>query len=45
MVHRIVQQHGGMVEASSRPGRGTRMSVHLPVPGLLESEDVSEEAK
>ncbi len=38
MVHRIVQQHGGMIEATSDPGRGTRMIVHLPIQGLLREE-------
>ncbi len=38
MVHRVVQEHGGMIEAESRRGRGTRMIVHLPIPGLLREE-------
>lgn len=37
-VHRVVQQHGGMIEATSRRGRGTRMIVHLPISGLLREE-------
>lgn len=31
LVHRIVDEHGGMVEFESEPGRGTRFVVHLPV--------------
>ena len=27
----IVEAHGGHITAESRPGRGTRMSIHLPV--------------
>jgi signal transduction histidine kinase len=31
VVRRIVVSHGGDVEARSRPGRGTRITVHLPI--------------
>jgi signal transduction histidine kinase len=34
-VRRIVMEHGGDVEASSEEGRGTCMSVFLPVPPTL----------
>lgn len=35
MVHRIVQEHGGMVSASSQPGEGTAVHFHLPLRGML----------
>ncbi|HSL83009.1 MAG TPA: ATP-binding protein [Thermoanaerobaculia bacterium] len=35
MVHRIVQEHGGMVSASSKPGEGTAVHFHLPLRGML----------
>jgi signal transduction histidine kinase len=31
MVHRIVTRHGGDVELSSTPGKGTRVSIRLPL--------------
>ena len=31
IVKRLVEAHGGRVTAESEPGRGTRISVHLPV--------------
>ncbi|MEW6546242.1 MAG: ATP-binding protein [Bacillota bacterium] len=31
LVHRIVDEHAGMVEFESEPGKGTRFLVHLPV--------------
>lgn len=37
MVHRIVQEHGGMVSASSKPGEGTAITFHLPLRGMLRS--------
>jgi PAS domain S-box-containing protein len=37
MVHRIVQEHGGMVSASSKPGEGTAITFHLPLRGMLKS--------
>lgn len=30
LVHRIVQQHGGLIAATSEVGRGTRFTVRLP---------------
>jgi nitrogen-specific signal transduction histidine kinase len=30
LVHRIVQQHGGLISASSEIGRGSRFTVRLP---------------
>lgn len=37
MVHRIVQEHGGMVSATSKPGEGTGITFHLPLRGMLGS--------
>ncbi|RME72826.1 MAG: PAS domain S-box protein, partial [Verrucomicrobia bacterium] len=31
MVHGIVQQHGGFMQIDSEPGRGTSVSVHIPI--------------
>ena len=31
IVKTIVEAHGGRVDAASRPGEGTRMSVYLPL--------------
>lgn len=36
MVHRIVQEHGGIVSAASEPGEGTEIVFHLPLHGVLE---------
>lgn len=30
VTHQIVEAHGGRIDVESAPGRGTRMSVHLP---------------
>jgi hypothetical protein len=30
MVHGIIEQHRGRIEVDSRPGKGTRVSIHLP---------------
>lgn len=36
IVKRVVEEHGGSVEAGNRPGGGARLTVRLPVPrGLL----------
>jgi signal transduction histidine kinase len=32
LVHRIIADHNGTVEAHSRPGEGTRFAVCLPLP-------------
>ncbi|MEW5933835.1 MAG: ATP-binding protein [Bacillota bacterium] len=34
LVHRIVDEHAGMVEFESEPGKGTRFVVHLPIQAL-----------
>ena len=31
MVHAIVENHGGLITVSSKPGKGTTVSVSLPV--------------
>lgn len=36
IVYRIVEEHGGRIEAESRPGEGTAIVVELPVAGPLE---------
>lgn len=38
LVFSIVQHHGGMIEATSAPGEGTRFTVRLPLHGVLEPE-------
>ncbi len=43
MVHRIVQEHGGMVSASSKPGKGTGITLHLPLRGMLGSRPSEQE--
>jgi CheY-like chemotaxis protein len=30
MVHGIIEQHHGWIKVDSRPGKGTRVSIHLP---------------
>jgi CheY-like chemotaxis protein len=30
MVHGIIERHGGRIEVDSKPGEGTRVSIHLP---------------
>lgn len=37
----IVEAHGGRIEAASRRGKGTRMSIHLPLLPKGETEDQS----
>lgn len=44
LVYRIVQHHGGMVDVESEPGRGTRMTVRLPVAGMLGGRDDADAA-
>jgi signal transduction histidine kinase len=41
VVKAIVGDHGGAVDLTSRPGEGTRVTVHIPLPG---SPNVREEA-
>ena len=36
LVARVVEQHEGRVEASSRPGRGTRITLWLPLEAVLD---------
>jgi signal transduction histidine kinase len=30
-VHRIIQNHNGLITVESSPGQGTRFSIYLPV--------------
>lgn len=43
LVHRIVQQHGGLVTAASEPGRGTRILVRLPRGEMLTAVEAAGE--
>jgi signal transduction histidine kinase len=31
VVHSIVTEHGGCIDVNSRPGQGTRISIHFPI--------------
>lgn len=42
-VRRIVEDHGGAVRLTSRPGRGTNVAVWLPLVAAFEAEPVVEE--
>jgi signal transduction histidine kinase len=33
LAHKIIQEHGGMIEVKSAVGAGTTFRVHLPIPG------------
>jgi CheY-like chemotaxis protein len=39
VVHGIVQEHGGVIRAESRPGEGTRMDVLLPARSGIPAND------
>jgi two-component system phosphate regulon sensor histidine kinase PhoR len=45
IVKHIAQLHGGSVEAASEPGRGTTISVVLPLRPVIESEEGLEKAQ
>ena len=32
LAHKIIQEHGGMIEVKSAVGSGTTFLVHLPIP-------------
>ena len=32
IAHQVVESHGGRIEIESEPGRGTSVTIHLPVP-------------
>jgi PAS domain S-box-containing protein len=42
MVYGVVKNHGGFVDVSSEPGRGTTFNIFLPLSGKPESEASSE---
>ncbi len=42
MVHSIVTHHGGYINLYSEPGKGTRLSVHLPVAVMIEDKTPEE---
>jgi nitrogen fixation/metabolism regulation signal transduction histidine kinase len=43
IVRRIVEEHGGHVEAENRPGGGARVRVELPVHGTVRGETARRE--
>ena len=40
IVHRIVEEHGGVIRVDTTPGRGTTVSISLPLAGPAHGADV-----